>query len=485
MLRICFVVNAVHQWERIGLLTLSSVLKKANHHVVLYDIRGKSEKTILRDIKLRHPDVLAYSAMSNEIGPLLRVNRLIRANVSHRCKSIFGGPHPTFFPDIIAEEHVDAVCRGEAEDSLPLYLQYLNGHHSPNEIHGFIIRHDNSVITNPPGRRPENLDDIPFPDRELWDPIDRTAIQKSFFASRGCPYKCAYCFNPAYNALYADSGAAVRRRSVDNFLSEIKDVLVRYSKAYPFFDDDSFLMAPLEWLEEFSDRYRREVRRPFGCNVRADQVTEEKVRILAGAGWHYCWFGIECGDEEFANRVLHRRLSNEQIRSAARLLHSYKIWFATQNINALPSDRPVEIDEKTLRLNLECRPGFAMAHIFYPFPGTELAEYSRAKGLFDGDLSRLGDPLCLRSPLGFDRKRKNELERQSRLFGTVVAFPWLRRFLPGLRKLPLGWIYSAVYFLQMGYCTRIKLWPARKGFRYYASMAGLLVRRLAQACRYV
>jgi len=36
--------------------------------------------------------------------------------------SVFGGPHPTFFPEIIDEESVDAVCLGEADETFPDYL---------------------------------------------------------------------------------------------------------------------------------------------------------------------------------------------------------------------------------------------------------------------------------------------------------------------------------------------------------------------------
>jgi radical SAM superfamily enzyme YgiQ (UPF0313 family) len=205
------------------------------------------------------------------------------------------------------------------------------------------------------------------------------------------------------------------------------------------------------------------------------------IEILSEAGWRYCWFGVECGDEGFANRVMHRNMTNDQLRHAARLLRSHGIWFATQNINALPTDRPLETDEETLQLNIECKPDFAMAHVFSPFPGTKMAEFTKEKGLFDGNYVRLNDPLCLSSPLQFDPKRKREMERQNRLFGPVVALPWLKPLLPFLRKLPLTRLYALAHFVYLGYCTRIKLAPVRRGLQNYRSLIALLLRRFVEA----
>ncbi len=479
-MKVLFVVNAVHLWERTGLLTLSSVLKKRGHAVRLYDIRGRSSGRIVGEIRKIDPDLLAYSAMSNEIGSLLRANRLIRSGLRRGIRSVFGGPHATFFPGMIDEPGVDAVCRGEAEESFPLYLEHLEGRRAVNQIPGFLVKDGGPAVVNPLGPRIVDLDCVPFPDRELWDPVDPFPAQKSFFASRGCPYTCAYCFNHKYNEIYGHPRPVVRWRSVGNLVFEIRSVLERYPDVHPFFNDDSFLSAPADWLREFAECYRLEVSRPFGCGIRADEVSEQNARLLAQAGCHYCWLGVECGDEEFANRVMRRHLTNEQIRRAAGLLRSCGIRCATQNINALPSERPLEMDEKTLQLNIKCKPDFAMAHVYYPYPGTEMAVYAAEKGLFDGNYAGLEDAMCLSSPLKFPSRLRKELERQNRLFGFVVAFPWLKGLLPLLRRLPLDRIYTLVHFLNVGYRTRIRMMPRRRSLGYYRSLVRLLIRRMAE-----
>lgn len=477
-MRVLFVVNAVHRWERHGILTLSAILKQAGYDVQLVDIRGKSERNVVRAVSASGPDVLAYSVMSNEAGILLDVNRLLRRHLPKAVKSVFGGPHPTFFPQMIHEDGVDAICRGEADETFTNYLGYLEGKRKPSGIPGFVIRDHRELILNPLGNRSLNLDSIPFPDRRLWDPIDPNAAQKSFFASRGCPYQCSYCFNPKYNELYGNAQPIVRRRSVANLIEEIRGVMKRYPDAHPFFDDDSFLLAPLDWLKEFAVHYHRAVARPFGCKLRADQVTGNEIQILAEAGCYYCWIGVECGDEEFSRHVLRRGLTNSRIRAAVKILRAHGIRYATLCMNALPSDKPLATDEKTLRLNIECKPDLVVAHMFYPFPGTALAEYAREKNLFCGDYSTLTQPLCLDSPLDFDARLKKQLERQNLLFGLASAFPSMASWLPLARKLPLGRVYAALHFLWLGYCTWARLLPRRRGFRHVSSGIALLLRRI-------
>jgi len=477
-MKFVFFVDVIHHWERIGLMTLTSILKKSGDEVILYNVKGKFRNQICSDIDKIAPDVLAYSVMSTEVGKSLSLNKYLKENLSFPVKSIFGGPHPTFFPEIIEETHIDAICRGEGEFAILKYKEFLQSKLDADKVPNFIIKTNKLVIKNPIEGWPVELDKIPFPDRAIWDEIDKNPSQKSFFSSRGCPYKCAYCFNHKYNEIYGSPKPIVRRRSVDNFILELKEVLEVYPDVFPFFDDDSFLMAPIAWLEEFKTKYLSEIGKPFGCNIRADQVTEEKIKALADAGCFLCWFGLECGDEQFANTVMKRNLSNEKIEFTANMLRKYGIKFATQNINALPSDDPIKTDLKTLALNIRCKPDFAMAHIFFPFPRTALGKYAFDKNLFDYDFEKLNDPLCELSPLSFDRKVKKRLERLNKIFPIVVGFPFLKRMVPFLIKLPFGKLYFVANLIYGGYCIRLKLTPGKKNINYYFSLISLFFKKL-------
>jgi radical SAM superfamily enzyme YgiQ (UPF0313 family) len=419
--------------------------------------------------------------MTTEVSNLLGVNSQLKKELGFEFKSIFGGAHPTFFPQMIEEPSVDAICRGEAETAILFYLQYLNGKCPAQRVPNFWIKEGQDIVRNDMSPWPTHLDAIPYADRSLWDSMDPDPYVKSFFASRGCPYSCAYCFNHTYNELYGNPKPLIRRRSVDNFIDELKQVIGAYPHIYPFFDDDSFLTAPTSWLEEFKEKYVKEVNKPFGCNIRANQVTERKISLLAEAGCHHCYFGLECGDEDFANRVLLRNITNQQILSTAQILRKYNIRFATNVITALPVDDPINIDLRSLELTVQCKPDFANAFVYIPLPQTELARYAKEKGLFLNDYSGLYDPLSVSSALNFDPTLKRQLERQSKLFGVAAMLPFLKPFLPVLRKLPLLRLYIVLDLVYSGFCTRIKLMPGRKDFKYILSLYGLFVKKVKTA----
>ena len=135
---------------------------------------------------------------------------------------------------------------------------------------------DGRVIRNPPAPLVEDLDRIPFPDRELMSRgtrLHREYRSHIFFASRGCPYRCSYCFNHKYNALFCNHGRILRRRSVDNFMEEVRLTKSRYGTSFAYIDDDIFTLCDTAWLVDFAERFPREVGIPFYCNVHDKTVT--------------------------------------------------------------------------------------------------------------------------------------------------------------------------------------------------------------------
>ena len=477
-MRIVFILNPVFYGERIGILTLASVLKQDDHGVLLLNINGKREPWLKERIRQIQPDIVAYSTMSTEVADFLKFNRMIKQSDGKRFKSIFGGPHPTFFPEIIEEEGVDAICRGEGEIALRQYIGYLNSSLSPDQVGNFWIKDGRRIIRNDIHPWISDLDSIPFPDRRMWDDIDRFPIEKCIYTTRGCPYKCTYCFNHAYNALYGSPTPVIRRRSVDNVITELRQIIADYPNAFVFIHDDSFLHHSVLWLEAFTSRYRAEIGRPFGCNIRPNQLSETKARLLAEAGCRNCWFGLECGDEEVANRILGRQMTNEQILGASRLLKMYGIRMVTNVINALPVENPVQVDIKSLNLCIECKPDFAFANLFFPFPKTRLEQYAAENGFYEGKGAAFQDVLCHYSPLTFDPRTKRELECQSKLFGLMVAFPILRRWLPLLRRLPFMKLYILIHLIHGGYCVRFKLFPAVRRVQFVRHLILLFIKKI-------
>jgi radical SAM superfamily enzyme YgiQ (UPF0313 family) len=81
-------------------------------------------------------------------------------------------------------------------------------------------------------------------------------------ASRGCPYRCTFCFNNFFAELPEDKktkGKYVRLRSVEHVMDELIEAKNRYKNIrYMDFQDDVFTTSK-EWLQEFLPRYKKEI----------------------------------------------------------------------------------------------------------------------------------------------------------------------------------------------------------------------------------
>ena len=81
----------------------------------------------------------------------------------------------------------------------------------------------NGVIRNPIRGLIPVLDDLPYPDRELFNSQIQSISRLDFIASRGCPFNCSYCFNQKYRELFPENGNYCRNKSVSSLLKEISE----------------------------------------------------------------------------------------------------------------------------------------------------------------------------------------------------------------------------------------------------------------------
>ena len=65
-MKVHFLLKNTGMFERLGIMTLSSVLKKEGHKVKLSLTEELKENEIIEDVKNFAPDVLAYSIMTGE-----------------------------------------------------------------------------------------------------------------------------------------------------------------------------------------------------------------------------------------------------------------------------------------------------------------------------------------------------------------------------------------------------------------------------------
>jgi radical SAM superfamily enzyme YgiQ (UPF0313 family) len=488
-LHLLFIVKEIDN-EPQGILLISSLLKQAGHHVSL--VVASEEDPIEAALRLR-PDVLGYTVYTGPHTWYLELNQRIRAQLPGRF-SIFGGPHPTFFPEMIEREGVDGLCIGEGEYATLDLMNALewgtDGVILTNpSIPNWWFRLNGEVVRNPlrPLLTSEELDRLPYADRDLLYAAHkqsrRTKI-KPFITGRGCPYDCAFCFNKAYSDLYGGQGRRFRRRSPENVIGELKEVMSRNDVRFVLFMDDTFILQD-RWLEEFMGRYQTEIQRagrplPFWCQVRANLVTEEKIALFKEAGCVSVSFGLEAGNDRLRNAILNRNMSREEILGAAEILRQHGIAFMTNNMLGLPTGS-LENDFETLELNAQCRPAYANVFLFQPYPKTELGEWAYEHGWMMGTFDDLSGSVSDNSVINFgSEKEKGQIENLQKLFALGVEFPWLLPVIRHLIRLPANSLFWLVYKLWKGWAIKNRMFPFKMTPREYLDSALYYMRIRSQ-----
>jgi radical SAM superfamily enzyme YgiQ (UPF0313 family) len=442
----------------LGIGYLAAVAKQAGHTVRLGVLLHDDIVSIARSFSA---DIVGFTATTGFHRKYLELARALKRSDPERLV-VMGGPHPTFFPEVLEEnDSVDAICRGEGEEAFVEFLDALDRSADHTRIRNFWVRSSGSTIVRN-DLRPwiKNLDTLPFPDRSLYAPYGSVMTFKTPFvmAGRGCPYRCSYCFNHAYNKLYDFETRVVRRRSVDNVIEELLELQRTYPVELVVFQDDIFILDD-DWILEFARKYRDEIGLPFHCHFRANLVTQSTVHALADAGCISIKMAIESADEHIRNDVLKRGMSTEQILQAAHLVKEAGIVLVTQNILGNPGET---IDQAfaTLDLNLRCKPSYAFATLLQPYPRTEIGEFARAKGLLEAGHGALDhESFFDRSILSIDHRGR--MERIRMLFPLAVEWPLIRRLLPFLSRLPLNPLYAAADKLWKGYAVKHREMPYR------------------------
>jgi anaerobic magnesium-protoporphyrin IX monomethyl ester cyclase len=386
--KVLFVVADIYFSEPLGIMILSAVCKKAGHNTRLAVVAHNDLEQVLDDFR---PDIVAYSTMTSDENSFAYANDITIAwskDREHPVKRIMGGPHPTYFPEVLHKLNLDAVCAGDGERAI---IRILDAVKEGGDISGI------PNVTTPnapmgPKEVVEDMDEIPWADREVFydaAPEMKDHGIRSLMTMKGCPYKCTYCFNHAFNTMFKGPGVKLlRRRSVSDVIAEVKHLVENYPDVrFIRFADDVFVTTDreqLDWLDEFSERYPKEIGIPFYCLIRADAFTSDVAKKLKKANCMSVCMSVEAGSAHVRNKVLKRNMSDEMLLTAFHTARNkgINIWGTT--ILGIPGTS-IEDDFESVTFVRRLKVAYPAFTIFAPYPGTDLTDHSIELGLLDKD----------------------------------------------------------------------------------------------------
>ncbi len=293
----------------IGIMSLSSVLKRAGHECVMFDQANPDtpNEVIIEEINRRQPALVGLSFLSTTSYPYAKILARQIRTANKRVKLAFGGVFVSLSAQLVKLQcpEVDFVCRGDGEQ---LILDLLERMDDPQEVGGLTWARDGRVIHNPNRPMERDLDQWPFPDRESLPldfvesmPLDVPAVLSmerftTMQTSRGCPWPCVFCDIPIFNE------GKWRSRSPQHVVDEFKHLQeLGYGSVY--FVDDHFLLQPKRIEAICKGLNDNDITIQWGCEGRVDSVAQHLFPAMARAHCRTLMFGVESGSQKVLDRL--------------------------------------------------------------------------------------------------------------------------------------------------------------------------------------
>jgi len=473
-MKVLFVSEYLPQ-EMLGIMWLSRALKDAGHQTKALFLPDTKWLDRIREYE---PDVVCSSVTTGLHRVVEEINRKIKEAFPDVI-TVCGGPHPTFSPEMVEVDGVDAVCRGEGEEALVELCDKLAAGEDYYEVRNFYFKHRETgeIIRNPQRPLVQDLDHLGFPDRDVIyeaGDIYANSDRKVFVTQRGCPMNCSFCFHHAWKKkVYgAKNKEYTRKRSVSHVIAEVQEVRQKYPLKFVHFLDDIFNLRN-DWLEEFAERWPKEVGLPFDVILMANMTTEHHIALLEKAGCVYARIAFEAASDYVRNAVFRKNTTRKQLTDASGWIRDHGIRLGSLNMIGGPGGT-LEDELDTIRLNIECRVDHPLASIMQPYPEFDIAEMATDMGYAVAAYDDFPEKFNRTSSILSQDSWK--MENLHKLFPIVIRFPWLLPFVPKLVN--QRWLtkpYLIAYMLWSEYLVaeQAKLYAhaqGLKGPRYWASV---------------
>lgn len=289
-------------------------------------------------------------------------NRDLALDIARRLKTakphliVFaGGPEVTATPKQLTQlDELDFVLTGEGENKLAAALHHLLQEEVPTGSEQDI---------------PPDLSDLPSPYLTgiLQPQLNGGALWE---LSRGCPYRCDFCFESRGSAVVRRFPLERIRAELELFAAcEVREVFV-LDPTFNYHKQTAREM--LEMMAKFGQGLH------FSLEIRAELVDEELAQLFASIDCTL-QIGLQSADTEVL-RAINRDFDPEEFRDKVLLLHEAGVSYGFDLIYGLPGDNlPGFLASLDFALSL--RPNHIDIFPLAVLPGTRLAVTAAGLGL--------------------------------------------------------------------------------------------------------
>ncbi len=369
-----------------GISYISSYLKKSGHNTRLLIMTRETKKAEIDVcLKLFCPEVVCFTAVATEYNFIVGIAGYIKER-QPQAFLIIGGVHVSLNPCEAIEKCFDAVCIGEGERATLQLVDQIEKGVTPSGISNLWIKHGDQVEKNRTMPFLNEIDRLPFPDRDMWQEwIKNPGSRYSILLGRGCPFQCTYCCNHALKKL--SKGPYVRFRTAQNIVAELEETTHKFPKIREVYLETETFGANIDWAINLCSALRKFNKKTdkafsYGVNLRITRKGECEALFaaLGRSNFRYVNIGLESGSERVRREILKRDYSNDDIVRAVNLARKNGLKVGFYNMLGIPGETIDDFNE-TVGINRICLPDFHYLSIFYPYPGTDLFSLCRDQGL--------------------------------------------------------------------------------------------------------
>ncbi|ABF41337.1 Fe-S protein, radical SAM family [Candidatus Koribacter versatilis Ellin345] len=376
----------------LGLGYLASTLREHGYSVLTCDFEAETSE-IIESARQSKPMIVGFSLIFQfyirKFDALMQALRAAGVD----CHFTIGG----HFPSLSHEEtlrmlpELDSVVRFEGEMTLLELADVIGTGRDWHDLQGIAYRGTTGVVTNPMRSLVDDLDSLPYPERnfEPEKALGRKALP--LLASRGCARTCSFC---SIQTFYRTApGKIVRTRKPAKVIEEMQAMHEERGISIFLFQDDDFpLFGPVwrRWAYDFVDCMHRSglaQRVIWKINCRADAVEPEIFTAMRDAGLYLVYMGLESGNEE-GLKTLHKQVSVEQNIRAVEMLKQVGLLFEFGFMMFDPGSTLESIKQNLRFLRTILNDGCAAAVFcrMLPYDGTPIKDELERAGRLLGDV---------------------------------------------------------------------------------------------------
>lgn len=383
--------DLVRSTEHVGIGYLSAYLRANDHNVTVFEIKEQdihnTEKYLL---SLKDFDLIGFTTTCITMKNVIALSKIIKQKYPKVYIS-YGGHMATFSAEEILKKFsaVDFIVLGEGELTMLDLVNTLEQKKNLSNVKGIIYRNGNTIVKNEERPLIQNLDMLPFPDRDQFEQHNKNFQYLRISSSRGCLGNCGFCSSFVGRT---QKGARWRGRTPENVVDEIEKLVNKYNfHTYDFVDstfEDPGTMGKQRIKNIANELIKRKLNIYYNCCFRAENWSDKDndlLELLVESGLEKVNIGFESGNDKCLS-ILNKRATMEDNWRAINTLKKHPMIYVTFGFIMLQPYSTLQDIKDNAKFLHETGIGQVIRHYFWMleiYPGTLLEQKLKADNLLD------------------------------------------------------------------------------------------------------